>query len=238
MDGYERYGIYFAPEAGSPLAEFGAAWLGWDPEARADVPRLAVPGLPEPVEKLTEAPRRYGFHGTLKAPFRLSADRTTEEFDEAVAKLAQDLAPFDAPPLAPVAAGFLSLRPTQPCEELDGLAETCLRELDAFRAPPDAKELQRRRAAGLSAAQERNLRDWGYPYALDAFRFHLTLTGAFPAPVLEAALAALSQTLAAFIAGPMPVREICVFGDPGGGAPFHLLRRHRLGKVEASASSL
>ncbi|HDR28083.1 MAG TPA: phosphonate metabolism protein, partial [Rhodovulum sp.] len=32
MEGYKRYAIYFAPEPG-PLAEFGAAWLGWDPLA-------------------------------------------------------------------------------------------------------------------------------------------------------------------------------------------------------------
>lgn len=229
MVGYERYAIYFAPEAGSPLARFGAAWLGWDAEARAEVPRLAVPGLPAPIETLTETPRRYGFHGTLKAPFRLAEGRAFAELDAAAAALAGAIAPFDAPPLTPFVTRFLSLRPAGPCLELDALAARCVEELDEFRAPPSEAELERRRAAGLTEAQDANLVRWGYPYVFDLFRFHLTLTGAFPAPALDAAHAALSHTLAPFAAAPTPVREICIFGDPGGGAPFHLLRRHRLG---------
>ena len=46
-----------------------------------------------------------------------------------------------------------------------------------FARPPGAAELERRRKAGLSAAQEKMLLRWGYPYVLDEFRFHLTLTG-------------------------------------------------------------
>jgi hypothetical protein len=47
-----RYALYFAPAPGSAWARFGADWF-----ARPDPRR--------------ESPRRYGFHATLKAPFRL-----------------------------------------------------------------------------------------------------------------------------------------------------------------------
>ena len=83
MDDWRRQAIYFAPPAGSPLARFGAAWLGWDPEAGAEVEDLPVAGLPLPREALVAAPRRYGFHATLKPPFRLAAGRDAAGLDEA-----------------------------------------------------------------------------------------------------------------------------------------------------------
>ncbi len=42
------------------------------------------------------------------------------------------------------------------------------------------KELQRRRAANLTPRQEFLLMHWGYPYVLDEFRFHMTLTRRLP----------------------------------------------------------
>ena len=63
----------------------------------------------------------------------------------------------------------------------------------------------------------------------DQFRFHLTLTSALPAETLAATAAALAPHVAPLCRDPLPVREIAIFGDPGGGAPFRLLRRLPLG---------
>jgi hypothetical protein len=104
-----------------------------------------------------------------------------------------------------------------------------VRDLDAFRAPPEPEEIARREAAGLNAAQAGNLARWGYPYVMEEFRFHLTLTGALSPDALAAALRALAPHVARFAEAPLPVREIALFGDPGGGAPFRLLRRLPLG---------
>jgi hypothetical protein len=71
---------------------------------------------------------------------------------------------------------FWALTPCAPCPPLDRLANTCVRALDRFRAPPPAAELARRRAAGLTWRQEVLLQHWGYPYVMDEFRFHMTLT--------------------------------------------------------------
>src|SRR6056297_1726408 len=64
---YSRFAIYYLPPAG-PLAEFGARWLGWDVENGRALRQPDLPGL----EGITKAPRKYGFHGTLKPPFRLA----------------------------------------------------------------------------------------------------------------------------------------------------------------------
>ena len=90
-------------------------------------------------------------------------------------------------------------------------------------------ELARRREARLSPEHEANLARWGYPYVADQFRFHLTLTSALPAETLAATAAALAPQVAPLCRDPLPVREIAIFGDPGGGAPFRLLRRVPLG---------
>ena len=71
MGDWRRHAIYFAPPAGSPLAEFGADWLGWDPATGRGRDGFDLPGLPRRRAELVATPARYGFHATLKAPFRL-----------------------------------------------------------------------------------------------------------------------------------------------------------------------
>ena len=71
-----RYAIYFAPHSGSLLARFGASLLGYDPATGAEVDAPDHPAFHDPLSLgWTAAPRRYGFHATLKAPFHLAEGR-------------------------------------------------------------------------------------------------------------------------------------------------------------------
>lgn len=171
------------------LAAWGAAWLGWDPEAGAEVAH------PDPaLGPLTEEPRRYGLHATLKAPFRLAGGRTEADLAEALAALAGRLPPAEAPGLALSLIGrFLALTPEADPAPIDALAAACVTELDALRAPPTEAELQRRRASKLDAQEEAHLLRWGYPYVLDRFRFHVTLTGPLDEAQEEAARVLLDR---------------------------------------------
>ena len=170
---YSRYAIYYLPPPG-PLADFGAAWLGWDAERGLPARHPDLPG----VDDVTVTPRKYGFHGTLKAPFRLAPGRTQEALEGQVAEVAAACAPAVADGLAPAGLGaFLALVPEGDATGLARVAETFVRGTDAFRAPPRPEELARRRVAGLSDRQEALLVNWGYPYVMDEFRFHMTLTG-------------------------------------------------------------
>lgn len=226
IEGYARYAIYYAPEAGSPLWRFGSAWLGWDAETGEVPPRPEVSGLPAPAEDLTASPRRYGFHGTLKPPFALADGTAPAELLAAAEAMAARMIPFEAPPLALHALGrFASLRLSEPSEAMAAMAMTCVETLDRFRAPPSEAELERRRANPLSAEQEAMLARWGYPYVGPGFRFHLTLSSALSPEDLKATAAALAPHVAPFRAAPLAVREVALYGDPGGGAPFRLLRR-------------
>ena len=230
MATWERLAISYAPPADSGLWAFGSAWLGWDAEAGAVPPRPAVEGLPEDPLSLTVSPRRYGFHGTLKPPFFLAEGTSAGELEREAEALAASLAPFEAPPLSLQTTGrfgFLGL--SAPSPEMAALASACVERLDRFRAPPSQAELARRRKMSLTPAQEDNLARWGYPYVFEQFRFHLTLTSALAPRTLAATVEALAPHAAPFCEAPLPVREIALFGDPGGGAPFRLLRRLPLG---------
>lgn len=229
MTDYARYAIYYAPPAGSALWDFGAAWMGWDAEAGAKTDRPPIEGLPEPVERLTARAARYGFHGTLRAPFRLREGLSQKALSAALFDFCEDEAGFEGPRLAlSNDLGFVCLRPTEPSEALSDLAMGCVRSFQGFAAPLSEDELARRRAAGLSPRQEELLTRWGYPYVSDEFRFHMTLTHGLPTEHAATVIEALGPRLADALAEPMPVRELCLYGDPGGGAHFRLIRRFPL----------
>lgn len=227
LAGCRRYAVYYAPEPGTALAAFGAAWLGWDAEADTPCAHPDVAGLPRPAAEITAAPRRYGFHGTLKAPFRLAPGVRPEDLDRAVAALAAAEPAFALPPLRLEALGpFLALVPSAPAPRLDAVAAACVARLDVFRAAMTAEELARR-ATGLTPRQTRLLDRWGYPFVMEEFRFHLTLTGPLEPADRAATAAALAPLLAPIIAESQPFGALCLFGEPESG-PFRLLRRHRL----------
>ncbi|MEF9604921.1 DUF1045 domain-containing protein, partial [Paracoccus sp. PXZ] len=108
MDIMKRYAIYYAPPEGA-FARRASAWLGWD--AACGQP-LTPPELGLPAEEITRDPRRYGFHGTLKPPFRLAEGRDGDALHRAVAGLAQRLSPVTLPGLRLASlGGFLALVP-------------------------------------------------------------------------------------------------------------------------------
>lgn len=229
MSDYTRYAVYYAPPPG-PLAEFGAAWLGWDAAEGALRPHSPLPGLPAALQaEITETPRKYGLHGTLKPPFRLAEGSRRAALEADLAKLAARLAPVRLDGLAlSRLGGFLALTPEGDTAALAALAAACVRDLDAHRAPPSEAELARRRAARLSPAQEENLARWGYPYVMGDFRFHLTLTGRLPRSKAEAVQAALAPPLAPLLPRPFPISDLCLFGERPDGR-FQILSRHPLG---------
>ncbi|WP_372893496.1 DUF1045 domain-containing protein, partial [Rhodosalinus sp.] len=193
--GWTRYAVYALPEGA--LGAAGAAWLGWDARAGRAVAQPEVPGLPRPVAELTGRPGRYGFHATMKPPFRLTEGRTEAELCAAFDAFCARAWPAQAEGLAVAAVGpFLALRPEGETGELDRLAAAAVEVLDAFRAPPDAAELARRRKPGLSHRQDALLRRWGYPYVMEEFRFHVTLTGPLDDAERDRAQAALAAHFA------------------------------------------
>ena len=89
-------------------------------------------------------------------------------------------------------------------------------------------ELARRNPASLTPRQRELLKTWGYPYVLDEFRFHLTLTdrvGDERRPEVERAL---SDCFAGVLGADVPVDALAVFTEAEPGAPFELHAVHHL----------
>jgi len=215
-----RLALYWAPEVTDPLHARASAWLGRDAETGATLPQPEIPGIAE----ATADPRLYGFHATLKAPFRLAT--SYEHARAATGFLADRTAPFALPPLVlRDLRGFLALIESEPSPALAAFADDCVRMLDPHRAPLSAEEIARRRPDRLSPRQRANLDAWGYHLVFDDFQFHATLTGRLnedQRAVFEPAAAAFFGDLPA---APREVRELCLFTQGAPGAPFLIAER-------------
>lgn len=221
-----RYALYFAPPEDSALARAGSFWLGRDAASGVRLEQPACPGLtPERLAQLTAAARRYGFHGTLKPPFRLREGRTPDELGRAVAALAARQQRFFFTLRLATLAGFFAWLPADAQDPIAAVAAACVTELEEFRAPPDELELARRRR-GLNPSQAALLQRWGYPYVLDEFRFHLTLSDAVSGREAEAMHTTLADYTDRHARGAVAFDALCLFVEPAPGADFLLLTRY------------
>lgn len=224
---YSRYAIYYTPAPNSPLAEFGARWLGWDSAAGAGVAHPDCGALD--VAHITATPRKYGFHATIKPPMRLRMDSDPSGLESALAKFSGRTAPVRLEGLELRSIGrFLALVPVGETAALGRFAASVVMAFDDFRAPPTDAELQKRRKSRLSPAQEENLTRWGYPYVLEEFRFHMTLSGPLEAEPREAASEVLQDLLSELALAPVTIDALTLLGEAEDGV-FHQIRRFPLG---------
>ena len=225
-----RYAIYFTPRQDDRLARIAAGWLGRDAFDNIRPPSPTVPGLSATeITSQTKDARRYGFHATLKAPFRLADDASEAELDAAVDALAGSFDPIAVPLVAAELDGFLALVPAGPAPALDRLAGEVVRSLDRFRAPLSEEEIARRNPDKLTPELKENLRQWGYPYVFDAFQFHMTLTDRLPLSEQARFRAAIDAVFGAALVRPMELDGLALFVEPEPGADFVVKSLHALG---------
>ncbi|WP_103174579.1 DUF1045 domain-containing protein [Paracoccus sp. SY] len=233
MNDMKRFAIYYAPPAGA-FADLAARWLGYDPATGTSCSQPEL-GLPAP--RITEEPRRYGFHGTIKPPFRLAQGVAPGDLDAAVRTLAARLQPVVLPRLRmKLLDGFLALVPEGDTAPLEALAAQVVRDLDPLRAPLTEAEIARRRPDRLTARQRDLLEQWGYPFVMEEFRFHLTLTDRLDPGMASRAADLLAAHFAPVLPRPFAVTDLCLFGEPADG-PFRLLHRYALTGARADDSA-
>lgn len=221
-----RYAIYLAPSPDSDIWRRACAWLGRDAAKDADM-CFAGPVGRDPTREaaITADPRHYGFHATIKAPFRLARGATPEALCEAAERFARERRAFPIDLRLASLGSFLALVEAEPSDAIAMLHAEALAAFDPFRAPIAEADLARRLAAGLTERQKSYLAEWGYPYVLQDFRLHFTLTGRLPSDERAAVAAVLTHYFADDLAAPMPVDAICIFEQPSAGAPFRILYR-------------
>lgn len=226
-----RYAVYFAPKADSEWWKAGSHWLGRCAASKRELSQPVVAGLSATeLTRITAEPRRYGWHATLKAPFSLKAGMHAQHLLDTLDGVCRSTPRFSLPGLTTSThGGFLALRPEASSEHLHALAARCVTELQPLVEPLSESELARRRQASLTPEQDQLLQRWGYPWVLDHFQFHLSLTGSlrgWPAAQQEAVTQAAQQHF--YDLPSCPVDCISVFAEPAKGDDFVLVEQLEL----------
>jgi len=230
MAGFPRYAIYYVSAPGSDLDRFGAQLLGYDGFSGADL------AFPEGVTQmapdwrdLTRDPRKYGFHATLKAPLSLARGKTETELLAACEAFAGTPRPI--PVIRAVVSsisGFIAVVPAEPSAELERLAADCVSHFDSFRAPLAAEDRERRNPSKLMQRQREHLDRWGYPYVMEDFRFHMTLTGRLAAEQRESVLTMLRNRFSAIDLNALAIDRIAVFRQDDADSRFRIVKHWKL----------
>jgi hypothetical protein len=181
-----RYAVYYVPAPESALWRFGCEVLGYDAYAGQAVPQWYPNGVSADAwREMTADPRVYGFHATLKAPFRLREGIDEEQLVESLKRLAKITTAADHGSwrIKPIASSdpeksFLALTTKVDDVLMHDLEKSTLLHFEPLRAPLNEAEIARRNPAHLTSRQRELLAAYGYPYVLEEFRFHMTLSGA------------------------------------------------------------
>jgi putative phosphonate metabolism protein len=225
-----RYAIYYAPHQDSLLHQLGSHWLGRDAVTGQSINPALPPSIaPDAWQPATDSPRRYGFHATLKPPFKLVNGRTSEDLKDELQKFAMTHQSFSLPRLTVGTLGrFIALILSAPSSALHNLAADAVRCFDGFRAPPDAAALARRMHPSMSLAEQQNLVYWGYPYVLNTWKFHMTLTSSLSPDHVSLYRDHLIERFREVCEVPALCDSICLFEEPAPNQPMLLIARYPL----------
>jgi putative phosphonate metabolism protein len=230
MATFPRYAIYYVSAPGTHLDRFGAQLHGYDAYTGKDLPfpddiMQKAPDWPD----LTKDPRKYGFHATLKAPLSLAAGKTEAELLAAGESFAGK--PRAIPVITPVVgsiSGFIAVVPAEPSSEVERLAADCTREFDSFRAPLTPEDRVRRNPSDLTPRQREYLDRWGYPYVMEEFHFHMTLTGRINAERREPILTMLRNSFSAIDLKMLSIDRIALLRQESSDSRFRIVKHWEL----------
>ena len=236
MENYRRYAVFYAPDRASDLAQRAASWLGWDVHAGGAAAQPVIDGLD--LAEATATPRKYGFHGTLKPPFRLAEGTDAAGLSAGLEAFAAQTAPVRLDGIEVSALGrFVALTPTGDTAALSTLAGAVVAGFEPFRAPLTEAEIAKRNPDKLSARQRASLDRWGYPHVFEDFRFHLTLSGPRTPDQISPLVAAARAHFGTVIDGPLTLDALTLFGERPDGM-FEVVHRYPLtGSRAASAAA-
>jgi putative phosphonate metabolism protein len=225
MTGFPRYAIYYAADADSGLSRFGAELLGYDAHTGNELPFPddALRVAPD-WRDVSADPRKYGFHATLKAPMALAAEMSEAGLMSACATFAaQSRAIPVIRPIVDSISGFIAVIPAEPTRELTQLVADCVRDFDEFRAPLTPEDRDRRKPEKLTERQRDHLDRWGYPYVMEDFRFHMTLTGRLDRERRGPIIDMLRGRFATLHLDTLAIDRIALFKQDGAASRFRII---------------
>jgi len=184
MTNYKRVAIYFLPKKNSSLENFGKNLLGRDINKKKKISLTRRQkyfinrGFTyfDELKDYCEQPAKYGFHATLKAPFRLKRNVKTKNFYDVISHIAAQHSRFKIKGLKiAYSKKFTFITSRKPNKLLINLENDLVKHLDTFRAELNKTEIKKRIPDSLTFKQNKYLKEWGYPFVFDQFKFHMTL---------------------------------------------------------------
>ncbi|MDA0891388.1 MAG: DUF1045 domain-containing protein [Proteobacteria bacterium] len=230
MTTFSRYAVYYAPRPGA-FAEAGAVWLGRNCITGFPLAQPKLQGTLADLAPLTTKPRKYGFHGTLRAPFRLAEGEDVVSVVACLADLAKRLEPARCDGLEvgnPYGFG-LALKPVGDEAEILKLAAAVVEHTDYLRAPLRTDEIaQREQSENLNPRQRSYLHRWGYPMVMEELCFQLTLSNRIDPNVQTELETSASLHFNKVLPVPFVIEDLCLFGEEADTGMFRLLYRFPL----------
>jgi putative phosphonate metabolism protein len=226
----ERFAIYYAPSATSPLWDRASAWLGRD-SSNGQLFDGPVGGIERArLLNLTQSVNRYGFHATIKPPMMLAPGTNIDALRQALADFAATRAPVRLGQLRIASLdGFLALIADGENLELQDLAAHVVEHFEPFRAPLSMRDRNARASRGLTPRQEELLDGYGYPYVFDEFRFHMTLTDRLAEADHEEIASAARNWFGALLAEEVVLDRLVLYHEPEAGLMFRRLEDFKFG---------
>lgn len=209
----KRLAIYYTPEESSSLAGEAAIWFGRDIYSTTRAAGAGANNLNDTfIANITKSPSHYGFHATLKPPFTIENADVIEEISLLLETFANSREAFIIPDFeVKMLNSFFCLRPKTVSNQLHSIANELVTQFDHFRLPAGQAELEKRRSSGLTRNQEQMLLKWGYPYVMEEYRFHLTLTGMIEKQFRQAVAQELSERFTSDILESVEFDRISLF---------------------------
>ena len=217
-----RLAIYFAPDAREPLWRKAAGWLGRDPLSGATFEHPIGGISRDELQTRSVSARRYGFHATIKSPMRLSESTDEAALATALTRFAAAHPPVSVGRLKLASIdGFLALIPEQQPQQLTDFAARVVEAFEPFRAPLDEADKARRNEGGqLTERQLELLERYGYPFVMEQFQFHMTLTDRLAEPDRERFATAAAEFFGPLATAQAVLDRLVLYHEAEPGAPF------------------
>ena len=215
---FSRYAIYYIPDL--PLFQIGSDWLGWNSITGRET-LLSADHC-----RITDRPRKYGFHATVKTPFALASPSTQGDLQDAFQAFCATVPPATGGTLKISRLGrFLAMTPDAQSNAVTELAAATVSHFDKFRAQLSEKDIEKRRQRRLTTQQDELLLRWGYPYVMQEFKFHMTLTGPLAPNEIDAVEQRANTRFLEFIGQPLNMASLALLGEDRDSGRFHVIER-------------
>jgi hypothetical protein len=219
---FSRYAIYYIPDL--PLFQIGSDWLGWNSLTGQETTLTANH------HRITDRPRKYGFHATMKPPFSLASNSTQGELQDAFQAFCATVSPATGGTLKISRLGrFLAMTQDVQSNDVTDLAASTVSHFDKFRAPLSDNDIQKRRQRRLTPEQDALMLRWGYPYVMQEFKFHMTLTGPLQNDEIVSIEQLANTRFQEFIGQSLNIASLALLGEDRDSGRFHVIEKLSLG---------